>query len=91
MNNNAPTIRCIRRMASGILTPFGFVCTSRKQLSYNRADEINMDRDIDGGGVDSRVLWRAGVELEFSERDTRGCSITHRRTAYDADAGTTRR
>jgi hypothetical protein len=58
-------------------------------LSYNRADEVNMDRDIDGGGADGRVLGRVGDELQHSECEARGRTITHGGTAYDAIADTT--
>lgn len=48
-----------------------------------------MDRDLDGGGDDGRVLGRIGDELEHSEYEARGRTITHGRAAYDADADTT--
>ena len=89
MNNNAPTIRCIRLIASGILTPFGRVCISRKQLSYNRADENKMDSASFGRIVVGRMLGRG--RYEFDQRDAWGRTVTHGRAAYDAIADTTRR
>lgn len=90
MNNNAPTIRCIRRITPDILTPFRRVCTSRKHLSYNRADEISMDRGDDGVGTIGCVLGRGGDELEHGKH-AGGRAVAHGGAAYDPVADTARR